>query len=716
MSHTKHPNGRRILIIDDNPSIHQDFRKILCPHMGNIVAIDQAEVSLFGGMPASPKVPGFEVESAYQGQEGVAAVQQAVQSGDPFAIAFVDVRMPPGWDGLETTERIWQADPDLQVILCTAYSDYSWAEMVKRLGVTDNLMILKKPFDPVAVMQLAHALTKKWVLFRSSRRLLEDSEALYRSLVENLPQNIFRKDLAGQFTFANNRFCELLNKPLEEVLGKTDLDLYPPELARKYRNDDAYVIEHGEVLELIEENQLPNGNRRYVQVVKSPVHDSMDQTIGVQCVFWDITERKQLEEQLRQSQKMEAIGQLAGGVAHDFNNLLTIITGYIRLILDENDLTPTVTDQLGQITGAANRAADLTRRLLTYSRKQPTNRQPLNLTELLVNISKMLSRVLGEDVALQLECPEPNLVIHADPGMMDQVVLNLASNARDAMPGGGRLMIRATSVQLIEKDLRGKPEARPGHFVCLTVKDSGCGIAAEDLRHIFEPFFTTKDLGKGTGLGLATVYGIVQLHQGWIDVESQPGQGTVFQIFFPARESFTQHPSTPVRQQSVLRGTETILFVEDEPALGELGRAVLQRHGYRVLEADSGVGALKIWKERGSDVDLVVTDMIMPGGISGHDLAAALRAERPSLQVLYMSGYSAEMPGVGGEEEASVNFLSKPFTPQALLAAIRRCLDRKASSCGPVLALPLCPEVLTIETAGLMNRHDSMPVECPESA
>jgi two-component system, cell cycle sensor histidine kinase and response regulator CckA len=394
----------------------------------------------------------------------------------------------------------------------------------------------------------------------------------------------------------------------------------------------------------------------------------------VHCYAGDITERLALEEQLRQSQKMDAIGQLAGGVAHDFNNLLTVIQGNASMMQMPDFSAAECAEALGQISGAAERAAALTRQLLTFSRRQNIQLRPLDLNEAVTAVARMLQRVLGEQVHLQLNLHPRPLITHADSGMLDQVLMNLAVNARDAMPEGGQLILSTGLVSVEHKDTAGFPDARGGPHVCLRVTDTGGGIAAENLPHIFEPFFTTKEPGKGTGLGLATVFGIVKQHGGTLKVASDVGRGTTFEILLPIGETAvaSAHPAVA---PTLPRGSgETVLVVEDEPAVRFLAVRVLRAHGYQVLEAADGHQALRLCAEAHPHLDLLLTDMIMPGGISGPELARRLRAEA-ALRVLYMSGYIGGTANLGLELDEGRNFLQKPFTPMSLLACVRTCLE-----------------------------------------
>ena len=390
----------------------------------------------------------------------------------------------------------------------------------------------------------------------------------------------------------------------------------------------------------------------------------------------DLTERKHIEVQLRQAQKMEAVGQLASGVAHDFNNLLTIIHGHAALQLAP-DLAPEERVNCArQIIMAAERAAGLTRQLLLFGRKQVMQPTTLDLNEVVGGTIKMLKRILGEDVALHSELAPALPPLCADVGMIEQILLNLAVNSRDAMPTGGRLTIATGTQVLNEAQARQIPEAVVGRFVYLDVSDTGGGIPPAVLPRIFEPFFTTKEPGKGTGLGLATVHGIVQQHHGWINVTSELGRGTAFRIFLPAMEPRLAASTSAPAPARMPNGHETILVVEDEPALRLLAGNVLQRCGYTVIRAESAVAALALWTESKPPIDLLFTDLVMPGGMSGFELAAKLQTERPDLAVIFASGYGAKA-GSGPVLIEGENFLQKPFAPQKLARTVRECLDRR---------------------------------------
>jgi len=406
------------------------------------------------------------------------------------------------------------------------------------------------------------------------------------------------------------------------------------------------------------------------------------ETTSVHCYVNDITERLTLEAQLRHSVKMDAVGQLAAGVAHDFNNILTIIQGHADLLLQSHVLEGGNEKSVKQISSAAQRAGKLIRQLLMFSRKQVMQPRVVNLNEVVTNLSPMLQGLLGEKVAYQF-FPGPEMpAMYVDVGMIEQVLLNLVINARDAMPEGGRLTISTARQTLDPVAVVLNPEARPGSFVCLTVTDTGCGMDPGTLGHLFEPFFTTKEVGKGTGLGLATVYGIMKQHEGWVVVESQVGVGSTFTLFFPdsgrgpaGTGKSGQSDTQTTTRQAMATGTETILVAEDEPVLRELVVNILEFCGYRIYQADTGPNAIKVWQEHRDEIKLLLTDMVMPGGMSGRQLAERLQKDDPHLKVIYTSGYS---PGMAGKDIALLegfNFLPKPYPPSRLAQVVREALD-----------------------------------------
>jgi PAS domain S-box-containing protein len=392
--------------------------------------------------------------------------------------------------------------------------------------------------------------------------------------------------------------------------------------------------------------------------------------------FRDITERKSLEERLRQAQKMEGIGQLAGGVAHDFNNILASTMLHLGLLKQNPNLDNETQQSLEELIAGSQKAANLTRQLLMFSRRSVLDIKALDLNDVVANLLKMLTRLIGEHIRVQFE-PNAGLpLVAADPGMVEQVLMNLCVNARDAMPNGGRIAIKLEVDDVDEGRTRAQAGARPGRFVCLSVADTGCGMDKATLQRIFEPFFTTKEPGKGTGLGLATVHGIAGQHKGWVEVESKVGEGTVFRVLLPAASERTIE-ATRAEKRELLKGHETILLVEDEAGVRRVMAHGLRLLGYRVLEAGDGQEALQAWNEPQNRVDLLLTDVVMPGGMTGVELAEKLRAVKPGLPVVICSGYSAEMASHGFPKEKNFVRLDKPYRFEALSTAIRQCLERQ---------------------------------------
>jgi PAS domain S-box-containing protein len=404
----------------------------------------------------------------------------------------------------------------------------------------------------------------------------------------------------------------------------------------------------------------------------------LEMLLGVGQQIGSFFKRKQLEEQFRQSQKMEGIGQLASGVAHDFNNILAVIQMQSDLLKTEDNLSPQLAEIADEIGAATQRAAALTRQLLLFSRKETLQSRDLDLNESINDMTKMLRRTIGENIQIQFKFAMQPLFIHADAGMIDQVLMNLAVNARDAMPQDGKLVIETSTAEFDEAVASHSTQVRPGKFVCLSVSDTGCGIPPENLQKIFEPFFTTKDVGKGTGLGLATVFGIVQQHNGWINVYSEVGHGTTFRIYLPRVARISDQKFVTPTTEPTRGGNETILLVEDEPKLRASVRKILSQLGYRVLEASDGASALEIWKQNRDEIHLLLTDMVMPGGMTGKDLSERLLKENPKLKVIYASGYAAEVAGKNFPLKEGVNFLTKPFQALKLAQAIRDSLDKLA--------------------------------------
>jgi len=963
--------NRRVLVIDDNRAIHDDFRKILSPATAATAALDATEAALFGPSTAVVAQTVFEVSSAYQGQEGVQRAQSALAAGQPYAMAFVDVRMPPGWDGVETTAKLWELDPDLQVVICTAHSDYSWSEMFARLGQRDGLLILKKPFDAVEAFQLAHALTEKWWLHQQSRRKMEELksqvaertrelqqtnhtleakvveqnrtekelqwktaflEAQVNSSIDGIlvvdeqnrkilqnqrttdllkipphiaedkddaqqlrwvagqvknPAPFFEKvtylnshpdqisrdeielkdgtmldrysapvvDQAGKYygriwTFrditerkqteaalreseerfagafeqapigvalvgptglwlkVNRSLCELVGYSEAELLARTFQDITYPgdheadqeivrgliagdlrtcELEKRYiharghlvtvlinvslvrdglgqpwyfiaqiqdvterrRTEEALrllgsAVEQAKEAVLITDAELdlPGPSIVFVnpaftamtgygaaevmgktpRILQGPRTDKtvlhrLRQNLERGEIFegeainyrkdgteftneWqivplrqpggeithfvalqrDITARKRLEAKLFQSQKMETVGKLAGGVAHDFNSILTAIMGQTELLLGDLPAGSPLIKNATEISKAATRAATLTRQLLAFGRKAFLRTESIDLNLLIASMEGLFRTLMGGDVETQTVLAPGLHTVKADAGQLEQVIINLAMNAADAMPNGGRLTLETANV-VCDPESEGRyPELKPGHYIMLAITDTGSGMSEEVRARAFEPFFTTKDVGQGTGLGLSTCYGIVKQSGGHISVYSEVGRGTTFKIYLPQAGAPAKSSLPRLDSPDLPRGTETILLAEDDPALREMAATLLRRLGYTVLTAANGVEALSLKHQPATGhVDLLFTDVVMPQ-MSGKELSDRVRKLYPRTKILFTSAYTEQAIVHQGVLDTGVALLQKPFTPSALARKVREVLDAPSTA------------------------------------
>jgi PAS domain S-box-containing protein len=511
----------------------------------------------------------------------------------------------------------------------------------------------------------------------AAQTALQSSETLFRSVWENSADGMRLTDEKGVIVAVNNAFCQLAGMPQDELEARPFTVIFASsekteEMVEQHRRNFATR----ETEEKLEQQYILQSGREVILEVHNSFIELHGQPQLLLSLFRDITAQRRLEEQFRQAQKMEAIGQLAGGVAHDFNNILTVIQGHASL-LASSKLPEMEEKSAQQIVQAAGRAAGLTRQLLTFSRRQLIQPKRLDMNKIVGNLTNMLGRLLGEDVALQLNYCQQTPIVEADAGMMEQILLNLAVNARDAMPKGGQLAIRITVSDLDGSATSRQPDARVGSYVCISVTDTGMGIAPENLPRIFEPFFTTKEVGKGTGLGLATVYGIVKQHQGWIELDSHVGKGTTFRIFIPRAAAGNNGPEKATTSITVKGGSETILLVEDERPVRELVARVLEHYGYKVFQANNGAEAMDIWGNNKRDIKLVLTDLVMPNNMNGRELAEKMWVEVPNLKIIFTSGYSADIVGKDFKLQPDLNFLQKPYQPQTLALTVRRCLDGK---------------------------------------
>ena len=590
--------------------------------------------------------------------------ERALQDEGPFDLILADYSVPQ-FDGLSALRIVRQKRLEMPFILVSGSLGEELAIDSLKEGATDYVLKQRLSRLIPAIRRAMREAEERKERLRAELRMQEQSR-----LLDLASDAILQQDLEDTILYWNRGAERLYGWSSAEAVGKKTSQLI-------YRNADS-TAEARQQLALTGEwsGDLKQLTRAGKEVITSNrwtlVHDEAGMARSILSIATDVTERRSLEAQLRQSQKMEAVGQLAGGVAHDFNNLLTVIQGHSSLLLAGGTLSKGARESVQMVMESAERAAGLTRQLLMVSRKQTPQMGQVDLNKAVAGMVRMLQRTLGEHIQLEVQ-PGLNLpTIHADPGMIDQVLLNLAVNARDAMPNGGKLTIR-TSISPPAQP--GLGSTMPSSSVSLHCTDTGMGIPPEVLPRIFEPFFTTKEAGKGTGLGLATVHGIVQQHRGSIEVSSEVGKGTTFLITLPAATETPTAAASKGEASGTQGGTETILVVEDEPVVRQLMRNILGRFGYQVLEAASGLAALKIWRQQPDRVALLLTDVIMPDGMTGWDLAEQLSKDQPKLKIVYTTGYGAELTGRERHLKEGVNFVQKPFTPAKLLQTVRRCLD-----------------------------------------
>jgi two-component system cell cycle sensor histidine kinase/response regulator CckA len=600
------------------------------------------------------RIHGLNVQEASTGEQ---ALEFAKDRPD---VVILDVILPDR-NGFEICRQI-KSDPvttATPVLMLSGEAVSSDDHVAGLEGGADGY--LTKPADPTLVLAHVRALLRVHQAEKIRRRASE--------VLETTSDCFITIDRDWRYTYVNPQAERVLHRSRSELLGKTLWEIIPEvpgsNRGREYRR----AMAEGTSTEL-EEFYPALG--AWIEVRGFPNED------GMTFVFRDVTERHRLQEQYRQAQKMEAFGQLAGGVAHDFNNLLTIINGYGDIALDCLPADHPAHNLVNEIRKAGDRAANLTKQLLAFTRKAVIAPRVLDLNAVVRDVQQMLKSLIGEDVELITHLAPSLGFVKADQGQVEQVILNLSANARDAMPRGGRIVIETGNERFDQPKLLGGRRVPAGDYVVLGVRDSGIGMTSEIQARIFEPFFTTKGPGKGTGLGLASVHGIVQQSGGHVAVTSEVGVGSVFHVFLPRVDAPLQPARPPSGFLSLAQGSETVLLVEDEEALRTLGRSVLRHAGYTVLEAGRGEDALRLVERHARAIDLIVTDVVLPG-MNGRQLVEIVRARYPGLKVLYLSGHTDDAVLRRGVEETQVHFLHKPFTPNGLTKKVRDVLDTVAS-------------------------------------
>jgi PAS domain S-box-containing protein len=707
---------QRILVVDDNAAIHQDFRKILAQPDEEETELDEVEARIFGD---GAKRCWFEVVSAMQGAEAVALAEQAQREGRPFSVAFIDVRMPPGWDGVETTCQLWKVCPHTQVVICTAYSDYSWSEVQQKVDPCDRLLILKKPFDSIEVLQVATALTEKWRLAEEAHNRLADLDRLVRERTRELEESRHealmmmeeavrnreqekqaheslkremaeRAQLEEQFREQASLLdkardailvCDLdhtityWNKSAESLYGWAVKEAVGQRANHLLQTDAAGLEAAGSALRRSGEwvGDLHQVDRHGQPVVVESrwtlVRDSSGRPKGIFVINTDITESKRMAEHMLRAQRLESLGTLAGGIAHDLNNVLLPIMMSIDLLkLKVADREARST--LGSIEASARRGAEMVRQVLTFARGVEGERLRIDPAEVIEELRVIIRDTFPKNIVLVTRVPEKLPAFMADPTQVHQVLLNLCVNARDAMPDGGRLEIAVREARHDEMETHSCADSKAQRCVLFEVIDTGAGIPPEIRDKIFDPFFTTKAIGKGTGLGLSTAAAILKSHGGCITMSSEAGGGTCFKACWPAGAE-PQAASAPANQDSLPCGDgELVLLVDDEEAVRKITEQTLQAFGYRVLTATDGAEAVALYAEHRQSVELVFTDMMMPV-MDGVAAIEAIKRMNPEAKIVAASGMNANGCAAKAAAMGVKHFLNKPYTAQTMLATLK---------------------------------------------
>ena len=625
----------RILVLDDDPGMCKTIGDVL-EHLGYVIQI------------------------ATRAKAGL-----AIAAAGPIDVAIVDIQLPD-MSGIDVLHGIRRVLPTTEVIFITGHASLGTAiEAINGLAFA----YMVKPFEMSHLLMTVEQAVRKQRLAQA----LLDSEERYRLVTENIADAVFLLELDGRIALGNRRAEMITGYPRAELVDRSLFSLLPEAGARETQARLSAARADPDATPFFEVELIrKDGARVLIEVhVTTVLKDG--QPVALLAVARDITQRRHLEDQLRQAQKMEGIGRLAAGVAHDFNNLLTAIGGRCYLVLKELASENPLRREIEIIQGAAERAAKLTHQLLAFSRKQILEPRVLDLNETVTGIEPLLSRMIREDIEVTTALDPDAGRVKADAGQLEQVLLNLAVNASDAMPEGGQLMLATGNVTLDEAYARVHSDVQPGPYVMLSVSDTGHGMTAEVQARIFEPFFTTKEVGKGTGLGLATVYGIAKQSGAHITVESEPEKGTVFKLYLPrvGEAPGLAEPERPV--QVARRGSETVLLVEDDEALRTLAREILSILGYTVLEATSPSEALRLAEGHPGTIHVLLTDVVMPQ-MNGRQVADHLLVARPDLKVLFMSGYTDAAIVQHGVLEPGTHFLQKPFTPDGLGRKLREVL------------------------------------------
>jgi len=804
-------SDKRIIVIDDDLDVWEAYKAILAPQQleGKFAAQKKMEELVAdAGLTALSDRENFDVSFASQGQEGLQLVEESLQGNKPFAIAFIDVRMPPGWDGMETAVEIRAIDPDIEIVIVTAYADRSRDEIAQAVNPPHKLLYLRKPFDLDELKQIALSLCEKWKIFRIEERqrkelstiltttpaaifttdmqrritswnpaaeqvtgysaeevmgqpcifqeigneslcricsqgsvsfqsghnveltfldkggkprtislnasplkdrdneiigmvesfwditlrkeveeALHESEERFRSLVETTSDWVWEIDSEGRFTYCSPVCEDLYGYLPEELLGQSLFDmLTAPGAVKEFKKQFLQFLKNFQGFQGVERQVTTKaGKIIFVESSATPVTGGKDRIVGYHGIDRNISERKKmeaeksmLEERYHHGQKLEALGTLAGGIAHDFNNILTPIIGYaqlgeLHLKKDEHDK---IQECFDIIIESASSAADLTKQILAYSRQQVLDTRRINVSSVVEDMGKMLNRLIREDIELEYNLARDLWFTKADTGRLGQVLINLVVNAKDAIKESGRIVITTRNESIPESGplLDSQRNFFSGDFVLMTVSDTGAGIDKKMQDRIFDPFFTTKPTGKGTGIGLSTVFGIVKQHDGHIILESQPGLGTTILIYLPKEGEHKTSDEEKEKSVDLQQGNEVLLLVEDSKEVLDVISSGLKIFGYRVIEAGGSEKAIRMIHEADEKIDMLITDVVMPG-LSGKAVAETFRIKFDNQPILFISGHTSEIAPHDLHDLQRTYFMQKPFSPSQLAVRVRAILD-----------------------------------------
>ncbi|MCP4150968.1 MAG: response regulator [bacterium] len=705
---------RRILIVDDNESIHEDFKNILLGTKTKSSELESLEHELFGDEAGGIEEDAFagldikyEIDDAYQGEEAMEMVDRAIERGRPYALVFMDVRMPPGIDGIQTIRNIWHKHKHIEMVICTAFADYTWNDITAMFGQTDHLLFVKKPFISVEVKQIALTLTTKWQIdkekqeymadlekkieqVKKSKALLKKKEQEYRNLYETAAIGLYRCKISdGKLLRANKTALRAFGySNLENALADefTIADCYP---AEKRSNILASATESDDVSR-VETHLTFKDEREMDAVITFKIYPDENYIEGA---IQDVTEARRQEkelakkeQQLIQAQKMETVGTLAGGLAHDFNNVLGGIIGTVSLIefamQTKKDLSQEkITNHVDIIKQSANRAADMVRQLLTLSRKQELCLAPVDLNLSVQMVMKLCKNSFDKSIALEEIYFEKPAMVFADPTQVEQALLNLCVNASHAMTimreegevQGGVLSVDISCIEAEKHFIKGHPEAAEGAYWLIKVCDTGIGMEPWIMAKIFDPFFTTKERQRGSGLGLAMVHNILKQHKGFVDVYSEIGKGTCFDLFFPVMEDSEEAQISTTIEDALPEGSGLILVVDDEVILRDTASAILQECGYDIIVAEDGLEAVEIFREKHADIKMVLLDMSMPK-MSGKDAYLKMKEIQPELKTIMSSGFKQDERIQNVLELGVHDFIQKPYSVLELTKKVKKLI------------------------------------------